>query len=85
MSKTPSAASSSGTPSAGAGVAGKTENVRVAIRIRPFNSREKDLKSANILDVPDKRTIVITDPDKIGDKTTDAKKSFAFDFVYPWE
>ncbi len=51
------------------------ENVKVAVRTRPFNQREKDAKSKLIVQMNGPQTI-ITDP-----KTNEEKK-FAFDFSY---
>ena len=69
---------------AGAGVGGKTENIKVAIRVRPFNRREKDMKAKSVVEVSeDGCSITMTDPDK-GD-TKEGKKVFAFDHVYHWE
>ncbi|XP_037069265.1 kinesin-like protein KIF28P isoform X2 [Pollicipes pollicipes] len=52
------------------------ENVKVAVRIRPFNSREKGRNAQLILDV-NKNTTFIRDPAPGGET-----KSFTFDYSY---
>jgi len=47
----------------------------VAVRVRPFNRRETELKSKLIVDMKDKTTI-ITNPE------TGEKKDFTFDFSF---
>jgi hypothetical protein len=49
--------------------------VKVAVRVRPFNQREKDAKSKLVISMAGNQT-VITHP-----KTNEEKK-FAFDFSY---
>ena len=51
------------------------ESVKVAVRVRPFNSREKDAKSKLIIAMSGSQT-VITNP-----KTNEEKK-FNFDYSY---
>jgi hypothetical protein len=88
MSKTPVTSGSGATPTvAGAGApGGKTENVKVAIRVRPFNRREKDLKAESVVDVAaDGRTISMEDSRAGAAAKDDAKKSFVFDHVYGWD
>lgn len=65
-----SAAGSSATPVPGGVTAGaastggeRAQNVKVAVRIRPFNKREKALGSASIIEASaDKKSITITNP-----------------------
>ena len=52
------------------------ENVKVAVRVRPFNKREKDRKAKCIVTMNGPNT-VITNPE--GDGET---KKFAFDYSY---
>ena len=47
----------------------------MAVRVRPFNRRETELKSKLIVDMKDKTTI-ITNPE------TGEKKDFTFDFSF---
>jgi kinesin family protein 3/17 len=62
---------------------GKQENVKVAIRVRPFNRREKDLGAKEIVEIGDEgKSIGITDPSKPADKPAEAKKTYFFDHVY---
>ena len=51
------------------------ENVKVAVRVRPFNQREKEAKSKLVVSMTGNQTI-ITNP-----KTSEEKK-FGFDFSY---
>lgn len=51
------------------------ENVKVAVRVRPFNQREKDANSKLIVAMAGNQTL-ITNP-----KTNEEKK-FAFDYSY---
>eukprot|EP00276_Gloeochaete_wittrockiana_P018094 CAMPEP_0184337354 /NCGR_PEP_ID=MMETSP1089-20130417/5742_1 /TAXON_ID=38269 ORGANISM="Gloeochaete wittrockiana, Strain SAG46.84" /NCGR_SAMPLE_ID=MMETSP1089 /ASSEMBLY_ACC=CAM_ASM_000445 /LENGTH=1226 /DNA_ID=CAMNT_0026663017 /DNA_START=221 /DNA_END=3901 /DNA_ORIENTATION=- len=51
------------------------DSVRVAVRVRPFNTREKDRNARVIIDMDGQNTS-ITDPE------TNEKKSFAFDYSY---
>jgi kinesin family protein 1 len=51
------------------------ENVKVAVRVRPFNQREKDAKSKLIVTMANNQT-TLTNP-----KTNEERK-FAFDFSY---
>ncbi|XP_046350118.2 kinesin-like protein KIF28P isoform X2 [Haliotis rufescens] len=53
------------------------ENVRVAVRVRPFNSRETARKASIIIQMNGKQT-EITDPEN----TKEKPKKFAFDFSY---
>jgi hypothetical protein len=63
----------------------KTENVKVAVRCRPFNKREKGLNAKSVVDIEaDGRTIILNDPAK-GDKPTEAMKKFTFDHAYDME
>lgn len=51
------------------------ENLKVAVRVRPFNKREIDAKSSLIVSMSGNQTI-ITNP-----KTNNEKK-YAYDFSY---
>ena len=51
------------------------ENLKVAVRVRPFNQREKDANSKMVVQMQSNQT-VITNP-----KTNEEKK-FAFDYSY---
>ena len=60
------------------------ENVRVAVRVRPFNRREKEMGAASIVVIEGGKTITVSDPSRAAEKLTadSAKRSFAFDNVY---
>lgn len=51
------------------------ENLRVAVRVRPFNGREKNSNSKLIVSMKGNQTI-ITDPN------TNEEKKYAYDFSY---
>lgn len=51
------------------------ENIKVAVRVRPFNQREKDANSRLIVDMMGNQT-VLTNP------KNDEEKSFAYDYSY---
>ncbi|RMZ97654.1 kinesin KIF28P, partial [Brachionus plicatilis] len=51
------------------------ENVKVAVRVRPFNSREKNANSKLIVEMAGNQT-VIREPD------TNEEKKYAYDFSY---
>lgn len=54
-----------------------SENVQVAVRVRPFNDREIQAKTvACVRMLPDTQQTIITDV------TTGVEKSFTFDFRY---
>uniref|UniRef100_A0A4W5QHI8 Kinesin family member 16B n=1 Tax=Hucho hucho TaxID=62062 RepID=A0A4W5QHI8_9TELE len=60
-------------------------SVRVAVRLRPMNRREKDLTAKNIIEIKgDKTTITnLKIPDGItGDSMRESKKTFTYDFSY---
>uniref|UniRef100_A0A8C8G518 Kinesin motor domain-containing protein n=1 Tax=Oncorhynchus tshawytscha TaxID=74940 RepID=A0A8C8G518_ONCTS len=60
-------------------------SVRVAVRLRPMNRREKDLTAKNIIEMKgDKTTITnLKIPDGItGDSMRESKKTFTYDFSY---
>ncbi|XP_013986767.2 kinesin-like protein KIF16B isoform X17 [Salmo salar] len=60
-------------------------SVRVAVRLRPMNRREKDLTAKNIIEIKgDKTTITnLRIPDGItGDSMRERKKTFTYDFSY---
>ena len=50
-------------------------SVKVAVRVRPFNSRESALNSPLIVDMKDKTTILIH-------PETGEKRDFTFDFSF---
>lgn len=54
------------------------ENVKVAVRVRPFNDREKARKATLIIEMRDGRTTLIRDP---ANMSSDPKQ-FTFDFSY---
>lgn len=51
------------------------ENLRVAVRVRPFNQREKDANSKLVVSMSGNQTILINP------KTKEEKK-FAYDYSY---
>jgi len=51
------------------------ENVQVAVRVRPFNAREKERMSKNIISMSDGKSTTISNPDG-------GERTFAFDFSY---
>lgn len=54
-----------------------SENVQVAVRVRPFNEREKSMKATCCIRMlPETQQTIITDPE------TSQDKSFTFDFSY---
>uniref|UniRef100_A0AAZ3PI75 Kinesin-like protein KIF16B n=1 Tax=Oncorhynchus tshawytscha TaxID=74940 RepID=A0AAZ3PI75_ONCTS len=60
-------------------------SVRVAVRLRPMNRREKDLTAKNIIEIKgDKTTITnLRIPDGIsGDSMRERRKTFTYDFSY---
>ncbi|VDD90619.1 unnamed protein product [Enterobius vermicularis] len=57
---------------------GDGENVIVAVRVRPFNDREKSRKAQLIIDMPDDKRTVIRDPNN----PDDDPKVFTFDHSY---
>ncbi|XP_055763504.1 kinesin-like protein KIF16B isoform X8 [Salvelinus fontinalis] len=60
-------------------------SVRVAVRLRPMNRREKDLTAKNIIEIKgDKTTITnLKIPDGLtGDSMRESKKTFTYDFSY---
>ncbi|CAB3998979.1 kinesin KIF28P [Paramuricea clavata] len=54
------------------------ESVKVAVRVRPFNSREKDRNSKCCIDMPTKTMTRIQDPEN----PDQPPKEFTFDFSY---
>jgi hypothetical protein len=52
------------------------ENVKVAVRVRPFNQREKDAKSTLVVDMVGNQTL-IKKP-----KGNEEPKKFGFDYSY---
>lgn len=54
------------------------ESVKVAVRVRPFNSREKDRNSKCCIEMPNKTMTRIQDPDN----PDQPPKEFSFDFSY---
>ena len=52
------------------------ESVKVAVRVRPFNQREKDANSTLVIDMAGNQTL-IKKP-----KSNDEPRKFAFDFSY---
>jgi hypothetical protein len=75
------AAAAAAASSAALAGGGGGENVKVAVRCRPFNRREKDLEATCIVEVRDGRTIELKHP-------TDASREpsiFTFDHAYFWD
>jgi hypothetical protein len=56
-------------------------SVKVAVRVRPFNSREISRDSKCIIEMFDNTTTVITNP-KLPPGTSDSVKRFNFDYSY---
>ncbi|XP_046843384.1 kinesin-like protein KIF28P isoform X2 [Xenia sp. Carnegie-2017] len=54
------------------------ESVKVAVRVRPFNTREKDRNAKCCIDMPSKTMTRIKDPDN----PDQPPKEFTFDFSY---
>ncbi|XP_046842712.1 kinesin-like protein KIF28P [Xenia sp. Carnegie-2017] len=54
------------------------ESVKVAVRVRPFNTREKDRNAKCCIDMPNKTMTRIKDPDN----PDQPPKEFTFDFSY---
>jgi Kinesin motor domain len=88
---------SPGGPNNAASVGGKQENVKVAIRVRPFNRREKDLGAKSVVEIGEEgKSITIIDPSSgstsagaaasagqgSNKEKDDGKKTFFFDHVY---
>ena len=51
------------------------ENLKVAVRVRPFNQREKDAKSTLIVTMSGNQTV-------IRNPKTNEEKKYAYDFSY---
>ena len=58
-------------------MAGDTENVKVAVRVRPFNKREKQRNAQCIIDMQNKTTVLFN-PNDLKEKP----KKFTFDYSY---
>lgn len=56
-------------------------SVKVAVRVRPFNTREITRDSKCIIEMFDNTTTVITNP-KLPPGTSDSVKRFNFDYSY---
>ena len=56
---------------------GNTENVRVAVRVRPFNNREKHRNAKCIIEMQDKTTVLFNPNDP-----KEKPKKFTFDHSY---
>lgn len=54
-------------------------SVRIAVRVRPFNTREKDRDAVNVIKMQGKSTS-ISHPDKLFDKNS--TRTFTFDYSY---
>ncbi|XP_038872264.1 kinesin-like protein KIF16B [Salvelinus namaycush] len=60
-------------------------SVRVVVRLRPMNRREKDLTAKNIIEIKEDKTTItnLRIPDGItGDSMRERKKTFTYDFSY---
>ena len=56
-------------------------NVRVAVRVRPFNKREKALNAASVVDLDDDgKRVTLRDPNAT--ERDDRTKTFVFDHAY---
>lgn len=64
-------------PSAPAG--GTSMNVKVAVRCRPFNKREKGMSAKSVVEVEGGKVVALTDPDG---RKADEPRSFVFDHSY---
>lgn len=61
-------------------VSSQEENVRVCVRVRPLNKKEKKLSVNNIVNVDSlNRTLSVQKP---GTPTTDPPKTYTFDYVF---
>ena len=60
------------------------QNIKVAVRLRPFNKREKALNAKRIIDVEGGKSIKITDPSSSA-KPDEEGKLFVFDHAYDWD
>jgi hypothetical protein len=70
-------------PVAPAGPSGaQQQNVRVAVRLRPFNKRELALKSASVVTIDGGTTVKVADPSAPPDKAEAAERAFTFDHAY---
>lgn len=56
-------------------------SVKVAVRVRPFNSREIGRESKCIIEMSGGTTTAITNP-KVPSGTSDSVKRFNFDYSY---
>ncbi|KAK7930392.1 hypothetical protein WMY93_006787 [Mugilogobius chulae] len=58
-------------------------SVRVAVRVRPMNRREKDLSAQNIIRMDDNKTTITKLSDGVsGESLRDRTKTFTYDFSY---
>ncbi|KAL6720780.1 hypothetical protein ACLMJK_002705 [Lecanora helva] len=62
-------------------------NIKVVVRVRPFNGRELDRKAKCVVQMKDAQTTLIPPPDaeerlRKGGKSADGQKTFAFDKSY---
>ena len=63
-------------------------NIKVVVRVRPFNGRERDRNAKNVVQMKGNQTILVPPPEaeerlrKGGSKGTDGQKVFAFDKSY---
>lgn len=63
-------------------------NIKVVVRVRPFNGRELDRKAKCVVQMKDNQTILVPPPDaeerlrKSGGKSLDGQKVFAYDKSY---
>jgi len=54
------------------------DTVMVAVRVRPFNDREKKRNATLVIGMPDDKRTLIKDPNNANDE----KKMFNFDYSY---
>lgn len=58
------------------------ENVKVAIRVRPFNRREIEMDSENVIEVRDKKQIIIQQPQTTSKNDQRPPQVFSFDACF---
>ncbi|KAL0248092.1 hypothetical protein GEMRC1_003329 [Eukaryota sp. GEM-RC1] len=68
------------TPSSNSSARGITSSIKVGVRVRPFNDRERS--SANCVSLtPDSLSVIC--PDLSGSKNQDVSRTFQFDHLFP--
>lgn len=74
--------SSASTAPAAGGAGASSQNVKVAVRVRPFNKREMGLSAKNIVEVRNGCAVAIKDPSSDAGKGPIEPKTFAFDYAF---